>query len=994
MRFVNRPRRNGRLRITSAITLLFAIAITTGFLSPTVDSADKKQNVSRPPQNNGNRKENVFFGFFGGYFPEFFDENVFRNRTGAERSHVFKEFDEWLRAFAEKGFKAEASETNVGEELARRRIQILRETAQNDPQAALENSLSAEKLDRLPSVIAENSEKRISAYGDFLVYAIDEIDRETGMMTGARTERFVVINGKQYEAYVYGRRLSMTTKYNIPLQGIVIGNAIVLDESPARLMSPEELADEPKPQDGTAAQIGGKLVYFRDRGEFDEFTRRQIEWESKIQPALSDAEAAQKDAITAPGSTWTEGAKTVLVIRVDFSDRPGEPVDHYNQPLTASRAQNLISNEVSPFYINNSYNKTLMTPTVTPVVRLPQTLAYYAQGYYNTMLADARAAARAAGYETNNFNLDLVAFSYTPSIGWAGIAAIGAKGAMLNGAFYLAETAHELGHCYGLLHANLWRTIDGSVIGAGNNVEYGDCYDNMGACVNGNASRHFNSHYKRRLNWLTESDVQTVTTNGTYRIYAQDLQASSGIRTLKIPKNASKNYWVEFRQLQSGNAMNGALVRWDYSSQSFRETQLLDMNPATSSTADAPLTIGQSFYDAENQIRITVLGKGGTTPESLDVRVEFGGATPTPTPTATPTPNCTLSLSPSGANVSAAGGNGSFIVSTQNNCSWNAASGASWINITGGSGGTGGGNVFYAVQPNNGTTRTGTISVNGQTFTVTQNGTSGAPNRTAFDFDGDGRADAAVYRLEGGFWYFMNSNSGFTGVQFGIGTDKITPGDYDGDGKTDIAVFRNGTWYLLRSSAGFTGIDFGLSGDIPIQTDFDGDGKTELTVFRPSAGAVYSLNLADNQFRSSTFGAAGDKLVFADYDGDGRTDEAVFRNGAWHIMQSSNGQYRGEHFGQAGDVPVPADYDGDGRTDLAVFRGGIWYIMRSSAGFTGVQFGITSDKPVPADYDGDGKADIAVYREGTWHILESADGAYRSLQFGLPSDQPVPAAFR
>ncbi|HEX8197443.1 MAG TPA: hypothetical protein VF571_14710, partial [Pyrinomonadaceae bacterium] len=509
------------------------------------------------------------------------------------------------------------------------------------PEIALSKAVSNETFRRLPDSITQHLEKPVSFYGDFLVYTIDEpisFSKKTSEsgIHHSETVRLVSFDNARYRALVYGRRLTMTTKMDIPLSGVVFGDTIIVDENPARPISPTEYAERLAAETGAqsnggesalngnevAAEIGGKTIRLDSQAALDDWVRQQIEWEATIGPVrVGDNSLAAPDSAQ---SAWTTGAKTILVMRVDFSDRPGEPVDHSNQPLTVSRAQTLFNTTVNNFYQANSYNKTSLQATVaTPVFRLPQPLSYYVQGYnYYQILDDARVAAREAGYETNNYNLDVVAFSYTPSIGWAGLAGVGAKSAWLNGAFYLTETAHEVGHNYGLSHANLWRSTDGTPIGAGSNVEYGDCYDTMGACSGGNINRHFNARYKRQMDWLTEADVQTVTGTGNYRIYAQDL-ASSGIRTLKINKDGTKNYWVEFRQLTAGNALNGALVRWDFGSQSYPQTQLLDMTPSTSTTGDAPLLVGQSFYDAASQIRITVLGKGNTSPESLDVRVEL-----------------------------------------------------------------------------------------------------------------------------------------------------------------------------------------------------------------------------------------------------------------------------------------------------------------------------------------------------------------------------------
>ncbi len=277
--------------------------------------------------------------------------------------------------------------------------------------------------------------------------------------------------------------------------------------------------------------------------------------------------------------------------------------------------------------------------------------------------------------------------------------------------------------------------------------------------------------------------------------------------------------------------------------------------------------------------------------------------------------------------------------------------------------------------------------------------TTQAPARTKFDFDGDGKADISVFRPDGGVWYLLQSQNGFTGAQFGVSTDKLVPADYDGDGKTDLAVYRNGIWYLQRSQAGFTGYSFGEPTDIPQPADFDGDGKAELAVYRPSNGVWYVFNLANNQFTFAQFGAPTDLPVVGDYDGDGKANFAVFRpsNSFWYIAKATGTpaqNFDSIQLGVMGDKPVPADYDGDGKTDVAVFRpsNGTWYLQRSRDGFTGIQFGISTDLPVAADYDGDGKADVAVFRSGEWYLNRTTAG-FTGVQFGAATDKPVPNAF-
>ncbi len=83
---------------------------------------------------------------------------------------------------------------------------------------------------------------------------------------------------------------------------------------------------------------------------------------------------------------------------------------------------------------------------------------------------------------------------------------------------------------------------------------------------------------------------------------------------------------------------------------------------------------------------------------------------------------CVSGLVPPGvSNFSSAGGSSSFSVTASSGCSWTAtSSNSSWLQLTTTSG-AGNGTVYFEVTQNTGTSsRTGTINVGGQTFTVTQ----------------------------------------------------------------------------------------------------------------------------------------------------------------------------------------------------------------------------------------------------------------------------------
>ena len=375
-----------------------------------------------------------------------------------------------------------------------------------------------------------------------------------------------------------------------------------------------------------------------------------------------------------PPATWTTGHKRVLVIPVRFTDQAG-PSDAPNASGYYSGWGNITNGTtaaaINAFFQRSSFGKLSMEFTVLPEINLGVSYTNYNATYGTSGISkfaawdepgsfadDVRAKARQVGqslgqlalYDSDNYDLDFLFCGFIPGQGT--LASGRAHGKGIFGTTSLA-LAHEFGHNFGLQHANgISRSTYYSPIKGGTffTDTYGDVYDLMGwkntTPIPLVPDRDLNPYWKWQMGWLTDANIAAPAVSGTYRIHAFDQPALDAGKNyaLRIVRDPSRVYWFSYRagitNPESIWSNNGLEVRIGGESvpATGGHTTLLDMTPGSRGLAnipsvtnnpyatlyDAPLAIGRTYSDNEANIHVTPVKKGGTTPESLDVVLNYG----------------------------------------------------------------------------------------------------------------------------------------------------------------------------------------------------------------------------------------------------------------------------------------------------------------------------------------------------------------------------------
>ncbi|MCW1925012.1 tandem-95 repeat protein [Luteolibacter arcticus] len=559
-----------------------------------------------------------------------------------------------------------------GLRLAAARKPVMAELMRTRPEEALQAALTWSQWAALPEAVRTLTERPFSMTANYDVLSdcrpAEERNREPRHLTWLGTAE------GSLKVHPWSGWKDVTSKSGLPVQGIRLEDEVVLRSGVFQLLDAADAAAVagllPSRKDDAGLQVtalvGGERVTFPDTSSVNviagELTAALLlngphTVEAGLAIAFSSSSGQAGSIIggaSAASLAWSATPKRVLALRLDFADAIGAVFTEATlEARLASASARLES---------MSYGVTrLSTMTATPqVLRLPRTRAQY-QALPSTsgpLADDALVAAVAAGYVLADY--DIFIFSAIPTGDMTGaFANVGGSRQWVTGQSDYGTFLHELGHNYGLNHANAWvgnqaggdwteRNGFVTQYGPAANDEYNDVFDAMG-----NQHRtapgstwvtdfgDFSMDSKVCLGWMQPAAVADATASGIYRVHRFDHADAADDPNRKLALSFrtadGQRIWAGLRRNYVNNPLLGtsAYLVWANSVNGHRQ---IDCTPFSRINAipgngydagdldreDAGLPTGVTWTAPDGSVRLTNLGFGGVAPnEYLDLQVEL-----------------------------------------------------------------------------------------------------------------------------------------------------------------------------------------------------------------------------------------------------------------------------------------------------------------------------------------------------------------------------------
>jgi hypothetical protein len=138
-----------------------------------------------------------------------------------ETGAAFSEFDDWWQVYTTVSASERPGMVKKGAALAKTRHEAMIQLIETDPAAAIQKAFPEEYRSALPKSVSENIELHVRGLAKLTV-----------IKKGDATLRHVTMNDETWKAFLYGPRLELNSRAEIPIHGVTLAGRIAVDGSP------------------------------------------------------------------------------------------------------------------------------------------------------------------------------------------------------------------------------------------------------------------------------------------------------------------------------------------------------------------------------------------------------------------------------------------------------------------------------------------------------------------------------------------------------------------------------------------------------------------------------------------------------------------------------------------------------------------------------------------------------------------------------------------